>query len=54
MHFVCLQDHVNNKALIKVQDAEKQEAEEEQRKLFVSTKQKMTKLRKQREKELFR
>ncbi|XP_037542365.1 LOW QUALITY PROTEIN: coiled-coil domain-containing protein 173 [Nematolebias whitei] len=52
--FVFLQDHIDNRAQIKMQDAEKREAEEEQRKLFVSTKQKMTKLRKEREQELFR
>ncbi|XP_017280047.1 coiled-coil domain-containing protein 173 [Kryptolebias marmoratus] len=47
-------DHINKRALIRVQDEEKQEAEEEQRKLFVSAKEKMMNLRKEREQELFR
>ncbi|XP_034417155.1 coiled-coil domain-containing protein 173 [Cyclopterus lumpus] len=47
-------EHVTNMDLIKATDAQKQEAEEEQRKLFVSAKQKMMKLRKDKEKELFR
>uniref|UniRef100_A0A3Q3BA44 Cilia and flagella associated protein 210 n=1 Tax=Kryptolebias marmoratus TaxID=37003 RepID=A0A3Q3BA44_KRYMA len=46
-------DHINKRALIRVQDEEKQEAEEEQRKLFVSAKEKMMNLRKEREQELF-
>ncbi|TNN64412.1 Coiled-coil domain-containing protein 173 [Liparis tanakae] len=47
-------EHVTNKALIEATDAQKQEAEEEHRKLFLSAKQKMMKLRKEKETELFR
>nr|XP_046259523.1 coiled-coil domain-containing protein 173 [Scatophagus argus] len=47
-------EHLNNRDLIRATDAQKQEAEEEQRKLFLSAKQKMMKLRKARETELFR
>uniref|UniRef100_A0A3B3USN1 Cilia and flagella associated protein 210 n=1 Tax=Poecilia latipinna TaxID=48699 RepID=A0A3B3USN1_9TELE len=47
-------DHLNNRALRKEQEAQKQKAEQEQMQLFISTKEHMTKLRKQREKELFR
>ncbi|KAK5860975.1 hypothetical protein PBY51_022408 [Eleginops maclovinus] len=46
-------EHVANRDLIKATHAQKQEAEEEQRKLFLSAKQKMMKLRKEKEKELF-
>ncbi|XP_014851591.1 PREDICTED: coiled-coil domain-containing protein 173 isoform X2 [Poecilia mexicana] len=46
-------DHLSNRALRKEQEAQKQKAEQEQMKLFISTKEHMTKLRKQREKELF-
>ncbi|XP_014900683.1 coiled-coil domain-containing protein 173 isoform X2 [Poecilia latipinna] len=46
-------DHLNNRALRKEQEAQKQKAEQEQMQLFISTKEHMTKLRKQREKELF-
>ncbi|KAL7384639.1 hypothetical protein ABVT39_006131 [Epinephelus coioides] len=46
-------EFISNRDLIKVTDAQKQEAEEEQRKLFLSAKQKMIKLRKEKEKELF-
>ncbi|XP_005815899.1 coiled-coil domain-containing protein 173 isoform X2 [Xiphophorus maculatus] len=46
-------DHLNNRALRKEQEAQKQKADEEQMKLFLSAKDQMTKLRKQREKELF-
>ncbi|XP_032422747.1 coiled-coil domain-containing protein 173 isoform X2 [Xiphophorus hellerii] len=46
-------DHLNNRALRKEQEAQKQKADEEQMKLFLSAKEQMTKLRKQREKELF-
>ncbi|XP_054887608.1 cilia- and flagella- associated protein 210 isoform X2 [Poeciliopsis prolifica] len=46
-------DHLNSRALRKEQEAQKQKAEEEQMKLFLSAKEQMTKLRKQREKELF-
>lgn len=56
--FICTfcvpQDHLNNRALRKEQEAQKQKADEEQMKLFLSAKEQMTKLRKQREKELFR
>ncbi|XP_054887607.1 cilia- and flagella- associated protein 210 isoform X1 [Poeciliopsis prolifica] len=55
--FICTfcvpQDHLNSRALRKEQEAQKQKAEEEQMKLFLSAKEQMTKLRKQREKELF-
>ncbi|KAM4731502.1 LOW QUALITY PROTEIN: cilia- and flagella- associated protein 210 [Anableps anableps] len=51
--FCVPQDHLNNRALRKEQEAQKQKAEEEQRKLFVSAKEQMTKLRKERERELF-
>ncbi|XP_074550428.1 cilia- and flagella- associated protein 210 [Halichoeres trimaculatus] len=46
-------EHLSNRDLIRAADAQKQEAEEKQRKLFLAAKQKMTKLRKGREKELF-
>ncbi|KAK1902966.1 Coiled-coil domain containing protein 173 [Dissostichus eleginoides] len=46
-------EHVANSDLIRATNAKKQEAEEEQRKLFLSSKQKMIKLRKEKEKELF-
>ncbi|XP_033473552.1 cilia- and flagella- associated protein 210 [Epinephelus lanceolatus] len=46
-------EFISNRDLIKATDAQKQEAEEEQRKLFLSAKQKMIKLRKEKEKELF-
>ncbi|XP_063355556.1 cilia- and flagella- associated protein 210 [Pelmatolapia mariae] len=48
------QEHITNRDLIRATDAQKQEAEEEQRKLFLSTKQKIMKLRKEKEKELLR
>ncbi|XP_068428812.1 cilia- and flagella- associated protein 210 [Clinocottus analis] len=47
-------EHVTKRDLIKASDVQKQEAEEEQRKLFLSAKQKMMKLQKVKEKELFR
>ncbi|XP_054471948.1 cilia- and flagella- associated protein 210 [Anoplopoma fimbria] len=47
-------EHVTNRDLIKATDAQKQEAEEEHRKLFLSAKQKLMKLRKDRQTELFR
>ncbi|KAM8856505.1 cilia- and flagella- associated protein 210 [Spinachia spinachia] len=46
-------EHIHKKDLIKTTDQQQQEAEEEQRKLFLSAKQKMIKLRKDKEKELF-
>ncbi|XP_040057301.2 cilia- and flagella- associated protein 210 [Gasterosteus aculeatus] len=46
-------EHVHNKDLIKATDQQRQEADEEQRKLFLSAKQKMIKLRKDKERELF-
>ncbi|XP_070771204.1 cilia- and flagella- associated protein 210 [Enoplosus armatus] len=46
--------HLTNRDLIRATEAQKQEAEEEQRKLFLSAKQKMVKLRKDKERELFR
>ena len=54
MHFMCLQEHITNRDLVKAIDAQKQKAEEEQRKLYVSAKQKMINLRKEKEKESFR
>ncbi|XP_044071942.1 coiled-coil domain-containing protein 173 [Siniperca chuatsi] len=47
-------EHLTNRDLIRATDAQKQEAKEEQRKLFLSAKQKMMKLRKDKERELFR
>ncbi|XP_078117974.1 cilia- and flagella- associated protein 210 [Sander vitreus] len=47
-------EHITNRDLIRAADTQKQNAEEEQRKLFLSAKQKMMKLRKDKEKELFR
>ncbi|XP_023142157.2 cilia- and flagella- associated protein 210 isoform X2 [Amphiprion ocellaris] len=44
----------HNRDLLRAINAQKQEAEEEQRKLFLSAKQKMIKLRNEKEKELFR
>lgn len=49
-----LQEHLANRDVIRAADAQKQEAEEEQRKLFLSAKQKMMKLRREKEAELFR
>lgn len=58
IYFLCnslyLQEHLNNRDLIKASDAQKQKAEEEQRKCFLAVKQKMMKLRKEKETELFR
>jgi len=54
VHVVCLQEHLTNRDLIRATDAQKREAEEEQRKLFLSAKQKIMQLRKEREKELFK
>ncbi|XP_073329634.1 cilia- and flagella- associated protein 210 [Pagrus major] len=48
------QEHLSNRDLVRATDAQKQEAEEEQRKCFLAAKQKMMKLRKDREKELLR
>ncbi|GAA6231206.1 coiled-coil domain-containing protein 173 isoform X2 [Lates japonicus] len=47
-------EHLANRDLIRAADTQKQEAEEQQRKLFLSAKQKMMKLRKDKETELFR
>ncbi|XP_041663571.1 coiled-coil domain-containing protein 173 [Cheilinus undulatus] len=46
-------EYLSTRDLIKAADAQKQAAEEKQRKLFLSAKQKMMKLRKDKEKELF-
>lgn len=54
MHFVCLQEHLSNRDLIRATEAQKEEAEAEHRKLFLSAKQKMMKLRREKEKEIFR
>ncbi|XP_026151094.1 coiled-coil domain-containing protein 173 [Mastacembelus armatus] len=47
-------EHLKNRELLKAADIQKVKAEEEQRKHFLSVKQKMMKLRKDKEKELFR
>ncbi|KAI3356228.1 hypothetical protein L3Q82_017472, partial [Scortum barcoo] len=47
-------EHLANKDLIRAADAQEQKAEEQQRKLFLSAKQKMMKLRKDKEIELLR
>ncbi|XP_070831726.1 cilia- and flagella- associated protein 210 [Chaetodon trifascialis] len=47
-------EHLANRELIRALDMQRQEAEEEQRKLFLSAKQKMMKLQKDREAELQR
>ncbi|TMS06208.1 Coiled-coil domain-containing protein 173 [Larimichthys crocea] len=47
-------EHLTNRDLIRATDTQKQEAEEEKRKAFLTAKQKMIKLRKDREAELFR
>lgn len=54
MYILYLKENLTNRDIIKVSEAKKQEAEEEQRKLFLSAKEKMMKLRKDRETELFR
>ncbi|XP_010772774.1 coiled-coil domain-containing protein 173 isoform X2 [Notothenia coriiceps] len=46
-------EHVANSDLIRATHAKKQEAEEEQIKMFLSSRQKIVKLRKEKEKELF-
>ncbi|XP_034549062.1 coiled-coil domain-containing protein 173 [Notolabrus celidotus] len=46
-------EHITNRNLIRAAEAQKQEAEEQQRKLFLTAKQKMLKLRTDREKQLF-
>lgn len=53
MFNLYMQEHVANSDL-RATNAKKQEAEEEQRKLFLSSRQKIIKLRKEKEKELFR
>ncbi|XP_044221300.1 coiled-coil domain-containing protein 173 [Thunnus albacares] len=45
-------EHLTNRDIIRATDAQKQEAEEERRNIFLSAKQKMMKLRKEKEKEL--
>ncbi|XP_040003725.1 coiled-coil domain-containing protein 173 isoform X2 [Xiphias gladius] len=47
-------EHLTNRDLIRAADAQKHAAEEEQRKLYLSAKQKMMKLRKDKEMEIFR
>ncbi|KAE8299331.1 Coiled-coil domain-containing protein 173 [Larimichthys crocea] len=47
-------EHLTNRDLIRATDTQKQEAEEEKRKAFLTAKHKMLKLRKDREAELFR
>ncbi|KAM7407471.1 hypothetical protein PAMA_003277 [Pampus argenteus] len=46
-------EHLTNRDTIRAIDAQKQEAEEEKRKLFLAAKQKIMKLRKEKEKALF-
>nr|XP_061799552.1 cilia- and flagella- associated protein 210 [Nerophis lumbriciformis] len=54
-HFMQAQlEHLTQRDISKAADAKKQEAEEVQRKLFLSAKEKMVKLRRDREKELLR
>ncbi|KAI4873058.1 hypothetical protein NFI96_025480 [Prochilodus magdalenae] len=48
------QEHLANRDLIQAIETQKQEAEEEKRRLFASAKEKMMKMRKQKEAELFR
>ncbi|XP_036965049.1 coiled-coil domain-containing protein 173 isoform X1 [Acanthopagrus latus] len=47
-------EHLSNRDLVRATDAQKQEAEEEQRKCFLAAKQKMMKLRNDRKKEMLR
>ncbi|KAM6934388.1 cilia- and flagella- associated protein 210 [Xenentodon cancila] len=47
-------EHLTNRDLTRATDTQKQEAEEEQRKLYLSAKQKIMKLRKEKEEDLFR
>ncbi|XP_061580459.1 cilia- and flagella- associated protein 210 [Cololabis saira] len=47
-------EHVTNRDLTRAIDTQKQEAEEQQRKLYLSAKQKITKLRKEKEEDSFR
>ncbi|RVE58004.1 hypothetical protein OJAV_G00204990 [Oryzias javanicus] len=47
-------EHLKQKEHLRKIEAQKQRVEEEQRKLFLSTKQKMTKLRKEKDKEIIR
>lgn len=51
---LCLQEHVANRDSVRATEEEKQKAEEERRNLFLSAKEKMMKLRKDRETELLR
>ena len=48
------QEHISNRDLVRGIDEQKQALEEEQRKLFIATKQKMVDLKKAKEVELFR
>lgn len=50
----CFQDTLNDRDLLRAAEAQKQEAEEQQRKLYLSAKEKIKKLRKDREAELTR
>lgn len=50
----CLQEHVANRDGVRATEEQQQKAEEERRKLFLTAKDKMMKLRKDREMELFR
>lgn len=49
-----LQDTLTNRDLLRAAEAQKQEAEEQQRKLYLGAKDKIKKLRKDREAELMR
>lgn len=54
LQLLCFQEHVANRDNIRVREQEEQKAEEERRQLFLSAKDKMMKLRKDREVELLR
>lgn len=49
-----MQAHISNRDTMRAVERQKQELEDEQLKCFLSAKQKMTKLRKQKEAEMFR
>lgn len=51
---VCFQEHLEQRDHLRKIEAQKQKTEEEQRKLFLTAKQKMTKLRKEKDKEIIR
>lgn len=51
---ILLQEHLTNRQLQRATNEQKQKMEEEQRKLYLSAKQKMIKLRRDKEKEILR